>query len=108
MALIGMAVIGFGVLLWLGGKEGRRVKIQGNRPVLSAAAMEKLATLLMQVAFPDAEGLAPAPSGLSAGANGNSSADDIANDINKFKELLDAGIITPEEFDHKKKQILGI
>ncbi len=37
-----------------------------------------------------------------------SSADSKAEDILKFKELLDGGIITQEEFDAKKKQLLGI
>lgn len=31
-----------------------------------------------------------------------------ANDIKEYKELLDAGIITQEEFDAKKKQLLGL
>ena len=31
-----------------------------------------------------------------------------ADEIKKYKELLDAGIITQEEFDAMKKQILGI
>lgn len=31
-----------------------------------------------------------------------------ADEIKKFKELLDGGIITQEEFDAKKKQLLGI
>lgn len=31
-----------------------------------------------------------------------------ADEIKKFKELLDQGIITQEEFDAKKKQLLGI
>ena len=31
-----------------------------------------------------------------------------ADEIKKFKELLEAGIITQEEFDTKKKQLLGI
>ena len=31
-----------------------------------------------------------------------------ADELKKFKELLDAGILTQEEFDAKKKQILGI
>jgi len=31
-----------------------------------------------------------------------------AEEIKKFKELLDAGIITQEEFDAKKKQLLGL
>ncbi len=31
-----------------------------------------------------------------------------AEELKKFKELLDAGIITQEEFEAKKKQILGL
>ena len=31
-----------------------------------------------------------------------------ADEILKYKQLLDSGIITQEEFDAKKKQILGI
>ena len=31
-----------------------------------------------------------------------------ADELKKFKELLDAGIITQEEFDAKKKELLGI
>ena len=31
-----------------------------------------------------------------------------ADEIKKFKELLDSGIITQEEFDTKKKQLLGL
>jgi len=31
-----------------------------------------------------------------------------ADEIKKFKELLDQGIITQEEFDAKKKQLLGL
>ena len=31
-----------------------------------------------------------------------------ADEIKKYKELLDMGIITKEEFDAKKKQLLGI
>jgi hypothetical protein len=33
---------------------------------------------------------------------------DIANQIKKFKELLDSGAITQEEFDAKKKELLGL
>ena len=32
----------------------------------------------------------------------------VADEIKKFKELLDSGIITQEEFDAKKKQLLGL
>ena len=38
------------------------------------------------------------------GAQQNSSADELI----KYKELLDKGIITQEEFDAKKKQFLGL
>lgn len=31
-----------------------------------------------------------------------------ADELKKFKELLDNGIITPEEFDEKKKQLLKL
>ena len=31
-----------------------------------------------------------------------------ADEIKKFKELLDMGVITQEEFDAKKKQLLGL
>ncbi len=31
-----------------------------------------------------------------------------AEELKKFKELLDAGILTQEEFDAKKKQLLGL
>ena len=31
-----------------------------------------------------------------------------ADELKKFKELLDCGIITQEEFDAKKKQLLGL
>lgn len=39
-------------------------------------------------------------------ASGN--AGSVAEDLKKFKELLDGGVITQEEFDAKKKQLLKI
>lgn len=33
---------------------------------------------------------------------------DTADELKKFKELLDSGVITQEEFDTKKKQLLGL
>jgi len=33
---------------------------------------------------------------------------DNLEDLKKLKELLDSGIITQEEFDVKKKQLLGL
>lgn len=44
----------------------------------------------------------------AAGNATQSNADYIAEDIMKFKGLLDGGIITEEEFNAKKKQLLGI
>ena len=41
---------------------------------------------------------------ISAGKPSVSSADE----LKKFKELLDSGVITQEEFDAKKKQLLGL
>ena len=38
----------------------------------------------------------------------NPSQDDVLSTITKFKELLDAGAITQEEFDAKKKEMLNI
>ena len=41
-------------------------------------------------------------------AGNNNSSPSAADEIKKFKDLLDAGIITQEEFDTKKKQLLGL
>lgn len=41
-------------------------------------------------------------------ANGQIQALSAADELKKFKELLDMGIITQEEFDAKKKQLLGL
>lgn len=41
----------------------------------------------------------------AAGVEKQSSA---AEELKKFKELLDMGILTQEEFDAKKKQLLGL
>ena len=38
----------------------------------------------------------------------NASADDKFDEIKKYKELLDSGIITEEEFDKKKIELLGL
>ena len=44
----------------------------------------------------------PAPSTAPASSVSN------ADELKKYKELLDSGIITQEEFDAKKKQLLGL
>jgi hypothetical protein len=38
----------------------------------------------------------------------NSAPISAADELKKFKELFDMGVITQEEFDIKKKQLLGI
>lgn len=40
--------------------------------------------------------------------NGTTSNNNIAAELTKFKELLDSGIISQDEFDAKKKQFLGL
>lgn len=73
------------------------------------ALMEQLALALMDIAYPDApidmsgnvDDLEPVTSNASAGVS-------VADEIKKFKELLDMGVLTEEEFTAKKKQLLGI
>ena len=43
-----------------------------------------------------------------ATVNNPGTADTVALDLKKYKELLDCGVITQEEFDTKKKQLLGL
>lgn len=40
--------------------------------------------------------------------NNQGSSMSVADEIKKFKELLDSGIITEDEFNQKKKQLLGL
>jgi Short C-terminal domain len=48
---------------------------------------------------------APAPAAAPAAAGGS---DDIAAQLTQLKGLVDQGVLTQEEFDAKKKQLLGI
>jgi hypothetical protein len=50
---------------------------------------------------------APAPAPAAEPAAAPAPSVDVAEEIKKFKELLDMGAITQEEFDTKKKQLLG-
>ena len=43
-----------------------------------------------------------------AAPQGNTQAVSSADELKKFKDLLDSGVITQEEFDAKKKQLLGL
>ena len=51
---------------------------------------------------------APAPSVGQSNVSPVMSAGDIQNDLKKYKEMLDDGLITEEEFTAKKKQLLGL
>lgn len=44
--------------------------------------------------------------GAQASASGTES--DIAAQLRKYKQLLDEGVITQQEFEAKKKQVLGL
>ena len=73
--------------------------------------MEELAEALMRVAFPQAGEVAKAgaaPAAAAADAAAAQPAADAVSEIKKYKVLLDAGIITEEEFAAKKKQLMGI
>jgi predicted Zn-dependent peptidase len=37
----------------------------------------------------------------------SNSSSSVADELKKFKELLDAGVLTQQEFDKKKKELIG-
>ena len=87
-----------------------------------AATMEQLALALMEVAFPNAPEMvvdpnAPAamsrsvPTGTTLTRSPSATSlegEDVVAQIQRFKALMDQGILTEEEFTAKKKQLLGI
>ena len=50
----------------------------------------------------------PAVEEKKAAVKEQNAADSTIVQLKKFKELLDMGIVTQEEFDAKKKQLLGL
>ena len=77
----------------------------------SAAIMEQLAHALMELAFPSAPvqqagSFAPVMSGQTIATPAVPI--DAVSEIQRFKALMDQGIITEEEFTAKKRQLLGI
>ena len=89
--------------------------------------MEELARNLMDVAFPGAPDLGTAPVGVPFGAMAADYAyarsapvapaapaapaaetGDVVSEIQRYKKLMDDGILTEEEFTAKKRQLLGI
>lgn len=43
-----------------------------------------------------------------AATGGQAASQSSADELKKFKDLLDSGVISQEEFDAKKKQLLGL
>lgn len=72
------------------------------------AKADALCNLIVSIGNVNTAGAAGASYSAAPAAQASNSADQTADSIKKFKELLDAGIITQEEFDAKKKQLLGI
>lgn len=73
--------------------------------------MEELAEALMNIAYPDAPRQLINPSGQATVGNEISSSGvsvDPVQEIQRYKTLLDQGIITEEEFTAKKRQLLGL
>lgn len=76
------------------------------------ATLEQLARALMALAFPDAPEMTvgsstAAPAGAGVVSNPTVAVDAVA-EIQRFKALVDQGILTEEEFAAKKRQLLGI
>ena len=72
--------------------------------------MEELATSIKRIAFPDAPELT-GDAGASKGVkNGNAAAKQVdpITEIKRYKELLDQGLITEEEFTAKKRKLMKI
>ena len=70
------------------------------------AVLERLARALAELAFsgePKPVETAPEPAPAPAAA-----AVDVVTELKRFKELVDQGILTEEEFTAKKRQLLGI
>lgn len=72
--------------------------------------MEELAHLLMQIAFPNVGENTVSGVYQSEVAAVTESVDavDVISEIKRYKELLTEGIITEEEFNEKKKKLMGI
>ena len=53
-------------------------------------------------------GRRPAAGSAGCGAAGGARTPDYAAELEKLAQLRDSGVITPEDFEAKKKQLLGI
>ena len=96
--------------------DSMRIRITLNNP---AAPVEYVNLLQMRVsrksaaykkAYEQAQEILGVLDALTAGKQENEKTEPVsaADEIRKFKALMDDGIITPEEFEAKKKQLLGL
>lgn len=69
---------------------------------------DKLNAIVAPTAAPAAYAAPAAPVAPAPAPAAPTSVSEAADDLLKLKELLDAGILTQEEFDAKKKQLLGL
>ena len=78
-------------------------------PIIPPILMQdKLNAIVAPPAAPVAYAAPAAPVAPAPAPAAPASVSEAADDLMKLKELLDAGILTQEEFDAKKKQLLGL
>lgn len=78
-------------------------------PIIPPILMQdKLNAIVAPTAAPAAYAAPAAPVAPTPAPAAPASVSEAADDLMKLKELLDAGILTQEEFDAKKKQLLGL
>lgn len=78
-------------------------------PIIPPILMQdKLNAIVAPTAAPAAYAAPAAPAAPTPAPAAPTSVSEAADDLLKLKELLDAGILTQEEFDTKKKQLLGL
>lgn len=78
-------------------------------PIIPPILMQdKLNAIVAPTAAPAAYAAPAAPAAPAPAPAAPTSVSEAADDLMKLKELLDAGILTQEEFDAKKKQLLGL
>lgn len=70
--------------------------------------VNSLCNLLIALSKEADKGAGTSPGGAGAQAGTASDTNQVVEDLKKFKELMEAGVISAEEFEAKKKQLLGI
>jgi hypothetical protein len=83
---------------YMAGKKGQQSKAREAEQEERIQALEQ-----QQAPAPAAAAMAPPVAEPPAAAGGT----DVVGELTKLKGLLDAGVLTPEEFDAAKKKVLG-